>query len=64
MSIDDMQHNLKVLDYLQEAAESELRIRADAARRLVESKYTWETFNSRVVNGLKALAEEKNIEIW
>lgn len=61
LSTTDMHHNLAVLDRLQDAAEDELLERADAARRLVETCYTWERFNNTVLTELTRIAMRKGL---
>jgi glycosyltransferase involved in cell wall biosynthesis len=61
LSTTDMQHNLAVLERLQWATEEELVERADSARRLVESSYTWERFNHTVLTELKSIVARKGL---
>jgi hypothetical protein len=56
LSTTDMEHNLAVLDYFQSAGEGELLQRADRARTLVETRYTFERFTKTVVDTLQRLA--------
>ncbi len=61
LSITDMRHNLRVLETLQEASERDLIERADAARALVSTRYTWDRFESTLVDALVAVAAEKGV---
>jgi glycosyltransferase involved in cell wall biosynthesis len=61
LSTTDMGRNIEVLDQLQETPEEELIARADAARRLVETNYTWDRFNDVVLTELKAVAARKGL---
>jgi hypothetical protein len=63
LSITDMRHNLRVLEALQEASERDLLDRADAARALVATRYTWDRFESTVLNALAAAAAEKRLDL-
>ncbi len=62
LSITDMTHNLAMLDLLQEADESELTARADAARALIATHYTWERFTTNLVEALNQVMIEKGLE--
>ncbi len=61
LSITDMPHNLAVLDRLQHADERELLARVEAARALVETKYTWERFTTRMFAAINDAAREKGL---
>jgi glycosyltransferase involved in cell wall biosynthesis len=63
LSTTDMQHNIAVLDRLQQSPEEELVERADAARRLVETTYTWERFNRTVLTELAAIGARKGLSL-
>jgi len=63
LSTTDMQHNIAVLDRLQQSPEEELVDRADAARRLVETSYTWERFNNTVLTELAAIGARKGFSL-
>jgi hypothetical protein len=63
LSTTDMQHNIAVLDRLQQSPEEELVERADAARRLVETSYTWERFNRTVLTQLAAVGARKGLSL-
>lgn len=63
MSTADMGHNLAVLDRLQHAPEETLLAQADAARRLVETHYTWDRFTGTVISGLERVAREKGLAL-
>lgn len=64
MSITDMRHNLQKLDELQYAPEERLLDLADKARRLVETRFTWERFNRTVRDGLLRAAHARGVSIW
>ncbi len=61
LSITDMRHNLTMLDMLQEAREADLLARADAARALVATRYTWERFETKLCNALDEVMIEKGL---
>jgi glycosyltransferase involved in cell wall biosynthesis len=61
LSITDMRHNVAMLDMLQEAREEELLARADAARRLVTTRYTWERFETTLCKALNEVMIEKGL---
>ena len=61
LSIGDMRQNVEVLDTLQETDERELLARADAARTLVATKYTWERFTGTLNAALDAAMIEKGL---
>jgi glycosyltransferase involved in cell wall biosynthesis len=61
LSTTDMQHNVAVLDRLQQAPEEELRDRADTARSLVETSYTWERFNDTLLTELRTVMIRKSL---
>ncbi len=61
LSISDMRHNVAMLDRLQHEDERDLTARADAARALVETKYTWERFTARLVEAINDVAREKGL---
>lgn len=56
LSTTDMAHNLAVLDYFQSAGEDELLQLADRARRLAETRFTFERFTRTVLDTLRRLA--------
>ena len=61
LSITDMRHNLAMLDRLQEADERDLLARADAARTLVATRYTWGRFVDTLCFALNAAMIEKGL---
>ena len=61
LSVTDMRHNLAMLDMLQEADERDLVARADGARALVQSHYTWERFERRLLWALDEAMREKGL---
>ncbi len=61
LSITNMAHNAGVLQMLQEADERELVARADAARALVERRYTWDHFTTTLVEALNQAMIEKGL---
>jgi hypothetical protein len=64
MSTTSMEHNRRILGWLQNAPEEELLARADRARRLVEEKYTWERFVGTIMGGLERIGRKKNVKVW
>jgi len=64
LSLTDMRRNVETLERMQDAPEEELLARADAARRLVESRYNWERFLRTVVSGIGKAAERKGVDPW
>ncbi len=62
LSVTNMAHNAGVLEMLQEADEDDLRARADAARALVETHYTWQRFTARLVEALNQAMVEKGLK--
>ena len=64
MSITDMRHNREMLERMQHAPEEQLMAQADAARRLVERRYTWETFNRTVIAGIEKASASKGFDPW
>ena len=63
LSTTDMQHNLSVLERLQQAPECELLQKADAARKLVERDYTWRRFTRTVLTQLTHVAGQKGLRV-
>ncbi len=61
LSITDMRRNLAILDMLQEADEDELLVRAETARALVATRYTWERFETRLCAALNEVMIEKGL---
>lgn len=61
MSIDDMEHNLSVLNRLQYAPEEELLAQSDKARFLASEKYTWKRFTKKIIDEVQILAKTKKI---
>jgi glycosyltransferase involved in cell wall biosynthesis len=61
LSITDMRHNVATLDMLQQADERDLLARADAARSLVATCYTWERFTTTLLTALNAAMLEKGL---
>jgi len=61
LSITDTRHNLAMLDMLQEAREEDLLARADSARALVATRYTWERFETKLYGALNEAMIEKGL---
>ena len=64
MSITDMRHNVEMLNRLQHTPEEQLLAQADAARSLVESRYTWDRFIRTVIGGIEKAAASKGFDPW
>lgn len=58
LSIDDMKHNLNILNKLQAMSDQELIENAIAARELVSNFYTWERFTSNVIQGIQNVIQK------
>jgi glycosyltransferase involved in cell wall biosynthesis len=63
MSISDMSHNLRALDMLQDAAESDLLDRAKRAREVVERDYSWDKFFETFWASLRDVASQKGMAL-
>jgi glycosyltransferase involved in cell wall biosynthesis len=64
LSTTDMQHNLAVLDRMQDAPEAELRTQADLARARVERDFGWDRFLGTVLGAVERVCRAKGFDPW